>query len=49
MICSTVLRRLSEANGSWKTICIFRRSSRSSRVDVANTSRPSKTTRPAVG
>ena len=26
MICPTRLRGLSEANGSWKTICISRRS-----------------------
>ena len=42
MIAPTRLRGLSEAYGSWKTICISRRSGRSSRRLSREMSRPSK-------
>ena len=48
MIAPTRLRGLSEADGSWKTICISRRSGRSARRSSREMSRPSKTTLPEV-
>ncbi len=42
------MRGLSEPNGSWNTICIRRRISRSSRLVAATTSAPSKRTEPEV-
>ena len=48
-ICSTVLRGLSDAYGSWKIICISRRSGRSCPRRAPVMSRPSKRIVPAVG
>jgi hypothetical protein len=42
-------RGFSEANGSWKTICMRRRSGRSSCSFSVEMSRPSKMMRPSVG
>src|SRR5215831_2467799 len=49
MIEPTVIRGLSDAYGSWKTNCIFRRNARSSRVFLPSTSSPRKRTDPDVG
>ena len=46
--CSIVIAGLSDACGSWKTICISRRTERSSRSDSFVISRPSKRTLPSV-
>src|SRR5579859_3486184 len=46
---STRMRGSSEPNGSWKMICMSRRSWRSSPREAASTSRPSKETEPEVG
>ena len=48
-ICSTVFRLFSDAYGSWKTICISRRSRRSSRREIPKRSVDSKWTLPDVG
>jgi len=45
----TRIRGFREEYGSWKTICILRRSRRSSPPASFVTSRPSKNTRPASG
>ncbi len=45
----TVMRGLSEPYGSWKMICISRRSDRTSRSGNAKRSRPPNHTFPAVG
>ena len=45
----TLCRGLSDANGSWKTICIRRRSVRTPSPFSAVRSCPSKTILPAVG
>src|ERR1700704_5486780 len=45
-IVPTRLRGLSEAYGSWNTICISRRTGRSLRRDRREMSRPSKVTEP---
>ena len=49
MIEPTRLRGFSDAYGSWKTICISRRSGRSSRALSRAIDRPSKRTSPEVG
>ena len=48
-ICPTRLRGLSEAYGSWKTICISPRRGRSSRLLTCVMSRPSNLIEPSVG
>ena len=48
MIVPTRLRGLSDAYGSWKTICISRRSGCSSRRESDEMSRPSKMIVPPV-
>ena len=45
-IAPTRMRGLSDEYGSWKTICMSRRASRSSSRDNARTSRPSNTISP---
>ena len=49
MIEPTRFRGLSDAYGSWKTICISRRSGRSWRAPKSSISCPRKITWPAVG
>ena len=49
MIAPTVMRGLSEANGSWKMICMSRQSARNAAASSAVTLRPSNQTSPAVG
>ena len=49
MIVPTVMRGLSEANGSWKMICMSRQSARNAAGSSADTLRPSNHTSPAVG
>ena len=49
MIDPTRRRGLSEAYGSWKTICISRRNGRSFRRDQCVMSCPSSSMRPPVG
>ena len=49
MIRATVMRGSSEANGSWKTICMSRRRRLSVVASSARMFSPSNVTRPAVG
>ncbi len=48
-ICPTVLRGFSDEYGSWKIICISRRSGRSERCEMREMSLPSKRIVPLVG